>query len=104
LKRDTARLAEREFDLLVIGGGMFGACVAWEATLRGYSVALVDKADFASATSANHYKFIHGGIRYLQHADIARTRESARERSALIRIAPHRQALAVLNRSPTINV
>ena len=68
---------------------MFGACVAWSAILRGYSVAVIDKGDFAQATSSNHFKFIHGGIRYLQHVDIARLRESSRERSALIRIAPH---------------
>lgn len=68
---------------------MFGACVAWSAALRGYSVAVIDKGDFSQATSANHYKFLHGGIRYLQHADIPRLRESSRERSSLIRVAPH---------------
>ena len=52
-------------------------------------MAVIDKGDFANSTSSNHYKFIHGGIRYLQHLDIARLRESSRERSALIRIAPH---------------
>jgi len=82
-------LAAREFDILVIGAGMFGACIAWSAALRGYSVAVIDKGDFANATSANHYKFIHGGIRYLQHLDLIRLRESSREKSALVRIAPH---------------
>ena len=82
-------LAAREFDILVIGAGMFGACIAWSAALRGYSVAVIDKGDFANATSSNHYKFIHGGIRYLQHLDLIRLRESSREKSALIRIAPH---------------
>lgn len=89
MKRNPEALANGEFDVLVVGAGMFGACVAWSAVLRGYSVAIIDKADFAHATSSNHYKFIHGGIRYLQHADIVRTRESSRERSALVRIAPH---------------
>jgi glycerol-3-phosphate dehydrogenase len=89
LKRDTDLLAKQEFDLLVVGGGIFGACIAWSAVLRGYSVALIEQADFAHATSSNHYKFIHGGIRYLQHADLYRMRESSRERSALVRIAPH---------------
>ena len=82
-------MANDEFDILVVGAGMFGACVAWSAALRGYSVAVIDKADFSQATSSNHYKFIHGGIRYLQHADVVRMRESSRERSALVRIAPH---------------
>ena len=82
-------LTARKFDILVIGAGMFGACIAWSATLRGYSVAVIDKGDFANATSSNHYKFIHGGIRYLQHLDLIRLRESSREKSALIRIAPH---------------
>ena len=82
-------LATEVFDILIIGAGIFGACVAWSASLRGYSVAVIDKGDFGGATSANHYKFIHGGIRYLQHLDIARVRESSREKSALIRIAPH---------------
>lgn len=89
MERKPQRLAGDEFDILVLGAGMFGACVAWCAALRGYSVALIDKADFGHATSSNHFKFIHGGMRYLQHADIPRLRESARERSALIRIAPH---------------
>jgi len=89
LKRDTRKLSNRRFDLLVIGAGMFGVSVAWSAVLRGYSVAIIDKSDFGAATSANHYKLIHSGIRYLQHADFARMRESSRERSALIRTAPH---------------
>lgn len=82
-------LAEREFDLLVIGGGIYGACIAWEATLRGLSVALVEKDDFCSATSANSLKTIHGGFRYLQNADFKRMRESIVERRTLMHIAPH---------------
>jgi glycerol-3-phosphate dehydrogenase len=78
-----------EFDLLVLGGGMYGACVAWDATLRGLSVALVDKADFGGATSSNSLKIIHGGLRYLQHADFRRMRESILERRTLMQIAPH---------------
>lgn len=89
MKDRRGELAAREFDILVIGAGIFGACIAWSAALRGYSVAVIDKGDFANATSSNHYKFIHGGIRYLQHLDIVRLRESSREKSALIRIAPH---------------
>jgi glycerol-3-phosphate dehydrogenase len=89
MKRNLARLTSNSYDLLVVGGGIYGACLAWDASLRGLSVALVEQADFASATSANSLKTIHGGLRYLQHADFARMRESIRERSTLMRIAPH---------------
>jgi glycerol-3-phosphate dehydrogenase len=89
LNRDLKALADHEYDLIVIGGGIFGACAAWDAALRGLSVALLEKADFGHATSANHFKIVHGGIRYLQHADFYRVRESSRERSALLRILPH---------------
>ncbi|NJO77652.1 MAG: glycerol-3-phosphate dehydrogenase/oxidase [Cyanobacteria bacterium RM1_2_2] len=89
MKRNLARLTSNSFDLLVVGGGIYGACLAWDASLRGLSVALVEQADFASATSANSLKTIHGGLRYLQHADFSRMRESIRERSTLMRIAPH---------------
>ena len=73
----------------MVGGGIFGSCTAWDAALRGLSVALVEKKDFSHATSANHLKMIHGGIRYMQHGDIRRIRESSRERSAFLRIASH---------------
>lgn len=78
-----------EVDLLVIGGGVFGACAAWEAAQRGLTVALIERGDFAGETSANHFRVVHGGIRYLQHADLERVRESSRERTTLLRVAPH---------------
>jgi glycerol-3-phosphate dehydrogenase len=87
--RNLSDLTQRTFDVVVVGGGIFGASAAWEAALRGFSVALVEKRDFCHATSANHFKMVHCGIRYLQHGDIRRLRESSRERSALLRIAPH---------------
>src|SRR5690606_35588622 len=87
--RNFADLESRVFDVLIIGGGIFGACAAWDATLRGLSVALVERTDYASGVSANSYKFVHGGIRYLQHADLWRLRQSCSERSALLRVAPH---------------
>jgi glycerol-3-phosphate dehydrogenase len=87
--RDFRLLADRTFDLVVVGGGVFGACAAWDATLRGLSVALVERSDFCSGSSANSFKVIHGGIRYLQHADLPRLRSSCRERTAWLRIAPH---------------
>lgn len=89
MNRDVERLTGLEFDLLVVGGGIFGVCAVWEAASRGLSVALVEKGDFAEATSSNSYKIAHGGIRYLQHGDIPRVRGSSRERSALLRVAPH---------------
>ncbi len=88
MQRDLPALAESAYDLLVVGGGIHGACVAWTTT-PGLSVALVEKRDFCSATSANSLKIIHGGFRYLQHADFKRMRESIRERTCLMRIAPH---------------
>ena len=89
MKRDIQSLAGREFDLIVVGGGVYGVCAAWDATLRGLSVLLVERGDFGGATSANSYKIVHGGIRYLQQADLSLVRQSSRERSALLRIAPH---------------
>jgi glycerol-3-phosphate dehydrogenase len=89
VRRDLSELSSREYDLVVVGGGIFGVCAAWDATLRGLSVALLERADFAHAASANCFKMIHGGIRYLQHIDLPRVRQSAAERSALLRVAPH---------------
>jgi glycerol-3-phosphate dehydrogenase len=89
MQRDIKRLTDDHFDLVIIGGGIFAACAAWDAALRGLSVAVIEKEDFCSGTSANSFKFIHGGIRYLQHGDIVRVRSSCRERSAMLRIAPH---------------
>ena len=89
MKRDLEKLAQQEFDLLVVGGGIYGATLAWDAVLRGLKVALIEKSDFASGTSANSLKIIHGGLRYLQHADFIRMRESILERRILLKIAPH---------------
>ena len=86
--RDLPRLAEREFDVLVVGGGIYGLTIAYDAAQRGLSVALIDRGDFGAATSFNHLKTIHGGLRYLQSADFRRMRESIRERRAFARIAP----------------
>ncbi|MGF1524782.1 MAG: FAD-dependent oxidoreductase [Leptolyngbyaceae cyanobacterium] len=89
MKRDLNELSRRQFDLLIIGSGIYGACIAWEASLRGLSVAIVDKNDFGAATSANSLKIIHGGLRYLQSADVRRMRQSIIERRTLLQIAPH---------------
>ena len=89
MKRNLHRFSEESYDLLVIGGGIYGACAAWDAALRGLSVALVEQGDFGHATSANSQKIIHGGLRYLQTLDLKRMRESIRERRTLLRVAPH---------------
>lgn len=89
MRRDLPALERTEFDLVVIGAGMFGAAAALDAAQRGLTVALLDRADFAGATSAHSFKMIHGGIRYLQHADVKRVRHSARARATFLRVAPH---------------
>ena len=89
MKRDLDAFAGREFDVAIIGAGIYGATAAWEAASRGLSVALIDRGDFGAATSANSLKTVHGGLRYLQHLDIARTVESIRERRILLGIAAH---------------
>jgi glycerol-3-phosphate dehydrogenase len=87
--RNLANLSSRTYDVLVIGGGIYGVCVAWDACQRGLSVALVEKGDFGGATSSNSLRVIHGGLRYLQQGDIRRVRRSIYERTAFMRIAPH---------------
>ena len=74
---------------MIVGGGVYGAAIAWDASLRGLTVALVERDDFGSGTSFNNLKTIHGGVRYLQHGDLKRIRESVRERRNLMGIAPH---------------
>ena len=87
--RDIGRLTSRTFDLLVVGGGIYGLTVAYDAAQRGLSVALVEREDFGSGASFNHLRTIHGGLRYLQTLNILRARESVRERRAMAMIAPH---------------
>ncbi|NNF29200.1 MAG: FAD-dependent oxidoreductase, partial [Gemmatimonadetes bacterium] len=89
MRRNLPDLQLGSFDLIVIGGGIYGACAAWDAAQRGLSVALVERDDFGAATSANSYKIIHGGIRYVQHGDVKRVRSSSAERRAFLRNAPH---------------
>jgi glycerol-3-phosphate dehydrogenase len=89
MKRELANLSQKKYDLLIVGGGMYGAALAWEAASRGLTTALVEKSDYAAATSGNSLKIIHGGLRYLQQMDLMRTVESIRERKIMLRIAPH---------------
>src|SRR5262245_60884861 len=87
--RDVSQLTSRTFDVLVIGGGIYGLTIACDAAQRGLSVALIERGDFGSGSSFNHLRTIHGGLRYLQSFDLRRARESILERRTLARIAPH---------------
>jgi len=89
MTRDVDRLTGTTFDVLVVGGGVYGLTIAYDAAQRGLSVALVEADDFGSGASFNHLRTIHGGLRYLQSLDFSRARESVRERRTLARIAPH---------------
>jgi len=84
-----ASLEADSFDLVVVGGGITGAGVALDAASRGYSVALVERSDFAAGTSSRSSKLIHGGLRYLQNFDLGLVREALLERSLLVKLAPH---------------
>jgi len=88
-KQTLARLGAEPFDLLIIGGGITGAGVARDAVVRGLKVALVEKADFASGTSSKSSKLVHGGLRYLEHAQFKLVFEGTNERALLMRVAPH---------------
>ncbi|HWI61268.1 MAG TPA: FAD-dependent oxidoreductase, partial [Symbiobacteriaceae bacterium] len=80
---------QQHFDLVVIGGGITGCGVAYEAAARGARVAVLERNDFAFGTSSRSTKLIHGGIRYLKHADFRLVREGVQERQNLIDAAPH---------------
>ncbi len=90
MKRQPARLKEKTFDVLVFGGGVYGAWAAYDAALRGLSVALVDQGDWAAATSSASSKLVHGGLRYLETFDFGVVRKSLAERQMLLEAAPHR--------------
>ena len=89
MKRDLHKISEEKFDLLIIGGGIYGAALFWRTSLAGYSVALIEQNDFGSGTSSNSQKIIHGGLRYLQNLDLLRIRHSINERKRLFWLAPH---------------
>lgn len=89
MKRMADSLPDEQYDLLILGGGITGAGVALDATLRGFRVALIDKGDFASGTSSVSSKLVHGGIRYLEHGDFRLVYEALHERQRLLDNAPH---------------
>ena len=68
--RDVERLADRTYDVLIVGGGIYGLAAAYDAAQRGLSVALVERDDFGSGSSFNHHRTIHGGLRYLEHGEL----------------------------------
>jgi glycerol-3-phosphate dehydrogenase len=80
--RDFGRLGEGSFDLLVVGGGIFGAWIAYDASLRGIKVALVERDDWACGTSSASSKLIHGGLRYLEQARFGLVRKALVEQGA----------------------
>jgi glycerol-3-phosphate dehydrogenase len=82
-------MQEHPFDVVVVGGGITGAGVALDAASRGYSVALLERDDFAQGTSSRSSKMVHGGLRYLQNFDLGLVREALLERQLLVRLAPH---------------
>jgi glycerol-3-phosphate dehydrogenase len=90
VKRDFAKLAGQQFDVLVCGGGIYGAWTAYDAALRGLKVAIVDQGDWASGTSSASSKLIHGGLRYLESLDFKLVKKALREREMLKKAAPHR--------------
>jgi glycerol-3-phosphate dehydrogenase len=83
------QLSDKEYDILVIGGGITGAGIALDAATRGLSVALIEKQDFASGTSSRSTKLIHGGLRYLKQFEIGLVREVGQERDIVFHNAPH---------------
>lgn len=82
-------ISSQVYDTLIIGGGITGATLLWDVTLRGIKALLVEKNDFASGTSQATSKLIHGGLRYLKNAEFGLVRESLRERRLLANITPH---------------
>jgi glycerol-3-phosphate dehydrogenase len=89
LRRDVERLAKESFDLTVIGGGISGVAIAYEAAARGLRTALVERHDYACGTTTASTKLIHGGVRYLESFEFSLVREALRERRILLNVAPH---------------
>jgi glycerol-3-phosphate dehydrogenase len=87
--RAIEEIAGKHFEVIVIGGGITGAGVALDAASRGYSVALLERFDYAVGTSSRSSKMVHGGLRYLQNFDLGLVREALLERQLMVRLAPH---------------
>ena len=89
MKRDISLLRDQTFDAVVIGGGIHGATVFRQLAAAGMKIALIEKDDFGGGTSANSLKILHSGLRYLQHLNFKRIRESIRSRKYFMQMAPH---------------
>lgn len=89
MRRHIDLLQHRQFDLTIVGGGVYGAWLACEASKQGFDTALIEANDFASSTSANSLGVLHGGLRYLQHLNIKRIHESLQSRHDWLALAPH---------------
>ena len=89
MKRNIQDFKSTHFDVLIIGGGITGSCLAFDFASRGYKVALIEKNDYGWATSMATSKMLHGGLRYLAQLDISVVRESLIERQRLTQLAPH---------------
>ncbi|HEY6729672.1 MAG TPA: glycerol-3-phosphate dehydrogenase/oxidase [Solirubrobacterales bacterium] len=87
--RAIEEISGQHFEVVVIGGGVTGAGVALDAASRGYSVALLERGDYAAGTSSRSSKMVHGGLRYLQNFDLGLVREALLERQLMVRLAPH---------------
>jgi glycerol-3-phosphate dehydrogenase len=90
MQRNFIELSAHNFDLLVCGGGIYGAWTAYDAALRGLKVAIVDKGDWASGTSSASSKLIHGGLRYLETLDFGLVKKTLVERQMFLDSSPHR--------------
>jgi glycerol-3-phosphate dehydrogenase len=90
MQRNFSQLDNQHFDVLVCGGGIYGAWTTYDATLRGLKVAIVDQGDWAGATSSASSKLIHGGLRYLESYNFKLVKKSLLERQMLLKAAPHR--------------
>ena len=89
LSLDAMRNRKEPFDILIVGGGATGLGTAFDAIVRGYSVALIEQDDFAKGTSSRSTKLVHGGVRYLKQGNVSLVREALRERGRLMKNAPH---------------
>lgn len=89
MQRDLHAMSATDYDLVIVGGGITGASIAWDASLRGLKVALLEKDDFAHATTSGSSKLVHGGLRYLVNGELKLVRESLRERRIWENVAPH---------------
>ena len=90
MKRNFSLLKNQRFDLLICGGGIYGAWTAYDASLRGLKVAIIEQGDWACATSSSSSKLIHGGLRYLESFDFKLVKKALSERQMLLQSAPHR--------------